>query len=133
MTGKKNAYAPAFHGKLGYDKQLNKDLRCIISGSVYAVKSAASNSLFSGDRTGSHYFFVMENTLATAAANATSGRYNPGFSQQVTTFMINPFVKFKGFELFGSYEMAQGSKITELKTRTATQYAADLLYMFPAD
>jgi len=133
LTGKKNIYTPAFHGKLGYDKQLNRDLRCRITGSVYTVKSAASNSLFSGDRTGSHYFFVMENTLATAAANATSGRYNPGFSQQVTTFMINPFVKFKGFELFGSYEMAQGRKITELKTRTATQYAADLIYRFPAD
>jgi hypothetical protein len=133
VTGKRNKYAPAFHGKLGYDKQLNKDLRLRVTGSVYAVKSAASNTLFGGDRTGSHYFYAMENTLATSTANAFSGRYNPGYSQQVTTFMINPFVKFKGIEFFGSYEMAQGRTITEPAMRTTTQYAADLIYRFPAD
>ncbi|MES2702799.1 MAG: hypothetical protein V4649_09185 [Bacteroidota bacterium] len=132
LTGKLNISAPAFHGKLGYDKQLNKDLRLRFTGSVYAVKSAASNTLFWGDRTGSHYFFVMENSAATATANAWSGRYNPQFSQQVTTFMLNPFVKYKGLELFGTYEMASGRKITEPIKRTATQYAVDIIYRFPA-
>jgi hypothetical protein len=130
-TGKTNKYPPAFHGKLGYDKQLSQDFRFRITGSVYAVKSAAGNSLFNGDRTGSHYYFVMENTAATAADNAFSGRFNPRFSQQVTTFMINPFVKYKGLELFGAYEMAQGRVITEKKMRTATQFAVDLIYRFP--
>ncbi|HOZ87534.1 MAG TPA: hypothetical protein PL029_07240 [Bacteroidia bacterium] len=130
-TGKTNKYPPAFHGKLGYDKQLSQDFRFRITSSVYAVKSAAGNSLFNGDRTGSHYYFVMENTAATAAGNAFSGRFNPRFSQQVTTFMINPFVKYKGFELFGTYEIAQGRVITEKKMRTATQYAVDLIYRFP--
>ncbi|MES2681254.1 MAG: hypothetical protein V4635_15270 [Bacteroidota bacterium] len=130
-TGKTNKYPPAFHGKLGYDKQLSQDFRFRITGSVYAVKSAAGNSLFNGDRTGSHYYYVMENTAATAAGNAFSGRFNPRFSQQVTTFMINPFIKFRGFELFGAYEMAQGRVITEKKMRTATQYAVDLIYRFP--
>lgn len=132
-TGKTNVYSPAYHAKIGYDKQLNKDLRCRITGSFYTVKSAAGNTLFSGDRTGSHYFFVMENTAATADGNAFSGRYNPRFSQQVNTFMINPFIKFKGIELFGTYEMAQGRLITEHKMRTATQYAVDLIYRFPAN
>ena len=98
---------------LGIDKQINKDLRFRITGSVYTDKSAASNTLFFGDRTGSHYFFVMENTAATADGNAWSGRYNPQFSQQVTTFMINPFIKYKGIEIFGTYEMAKGRMITE--------------------
>ncbi len=132
MTGKLNRPTPAFHGKLGYDKQVNKDLRLRLTGSVYTVQAAASNTLFWGDRTGSHYFLVMENTAATATANAWSGRYNPQFSQQVTTFMINPFVKYKGFEFFGTYEMAKGRKITELTKRTAIQYAADIIYRFPA-
>jgi hypothetical protein len=130
-TGKTNKYPPAFHGKIGYDKQITEDLRFRIMGSVYAVKSAAGNSLFNGDRTGSRYFFVMENTTATSADNAFSGRYNPNFSQQVTTFMINPFVKYRGLELFGTYEVAQGRIITEKKMRTATQYAVDLIYRFP--
>lgn len=132
LTGKLNKSTPAFHGKLGYDKQLNEDLRLRLTGSVYTVKSANSNTLFWGDRTGSHYFLTMENTAATTTANAWSGRYNPQFSQQVTTFMINPFVKYKGLEFFGTYEIANGRKITELTKRAATQYAADIIYRFPA-
>jgi hypothetical protein len=130
-TGKLNKYAPAFVGKLGYDRQLSKDFRFRITGSCYIVKSAASSTLFFGDRTGSHYFLVMESTIASATDNAWSGRYNPVFKEQVTTFMINPFVKYKGFELFCTYEMAKGRTITEKKMRTATQYAAELIYRFP--
>ncbi|MBC7488596.1 MAG: hypothetical protein H7282_17795 [Cytophagaceae bacterium] len=130
-TGKANAYPPAFHGKVGYDKQLTEDLRFRITGSVYSVRSANNNTLFFGDRTGSHYFYVMENTLATSDGNAWSGRHNPQFSQQVNTFMINPFIKYKGLELFGTFEMAQGRLITEKEMRKATQYAADIIYRFP--
>ncbi len=130
-TGQLNKYSPAYHGKLGYDRQFNEDFRFRLTGSVYMVKSAASNTLFGGDRTGSHYFYVMENTAATASGNAFSGRYNPQFKQQVLTFMINPFVKFKGFEFFGTYEMAQGRTIIEPEMRTAIQYAADLIFRFP--
>ncbi len=130
-TGKVNKYPPAFHGKLGYDKQITDDTRFRITGSLYAIKSANNNTLFGGDRTGSHYFLVMENTLATTAVNAFSGRYNPQFKQQVTTFMINPFIKIRGIELFGTYEMAKGRLITEPDLRTATQYAVDLIYRFP--
>jgi hypothetical protein len=131
-TGKLNKYSPAFHGKIGYDKQLNKDLRVRITGSVYTDKSAASNSLFWGDRTGSHYFFAMENTSATSDGNAWSGRLNPSFKEEVHAVMINPFIKFKGLELFGTYEMVKGRTITEPDLRQATQYAAELVYRFPA-
>ena len=132
-TGKLNKYSPAFHGKLGYDKQLNDDFRFRITGSLYIDNSASSNTLFFGDRTGSHYFYAMENTLATSSANAWSGRYNPQFSEQVNTFMINPFVKWKGLEFFGTYEMAKGRMITEPTMRATTQYAADLIYRFPKE
>ncbi len=132
-TGKTNKYTPAFHGKVGYDKQFTEDFRFRITGSVYEVKSTASNSLFSGDRTGSHYFYVMENTLATSSGNFRSGRYTPQFSQEVLTFMINPFVKYKGIEFFGTYEVAQGRTITEPDMRTATQYAVDLIFRFPQE
>jgi hypothetical protein len=132
-TGKLNVYAPAFHGKIGYDKQVNEDFRFRITGSFYTVKSAGSNTLFAGDRTGSHYFLVMENSMATVAGNAFSGRYNPQFKQEVATYMINPFIKYKGIELFATYEMAKGRIISERNMRTATQYAIDLIYRFPAE
>ena len=132
-THKVNRYAPAFHGKLGYDKQLTSDFRFRMTGSFYIDNSASSNTLFFGDRTGSHYFYAMENTAATSDANAWSGRFNPQFSEQVRTFMINPFVKYKGLEFFGTYEMAQGRMITEKNMRNVTQYAADLIYRFPQE
>ncbi|HMH21094.1 MAG TPA: hypothetical protein VK563_04935 [Puia sp.] len=138
-TGQMNRYMAAFHGKLGYDKQITKDLRFRLTASAYTVHSANSNTLFGGDRTGSHYFYVMENpnvAKATVLSNAVdyspfSGRFNPGFSEAVTTFMINPFLKYRGLEFFGTYENARGRTITENGTRQATQYAADLVYRFP--
>jgi len=132
-TGKVNRYDPAFHGKLGYDKQFKNDFRFRLTGSVYIDNSASSNTLFFGDRTGSHYFYAMENTAATTDGNAWSGRYNPQYSEQVRTFMINPFVKFKGLEFFGTYEMAQGRTIIEKTMRNVTQYAGDLIYRFPKE
>ena len=138
-TGQMNKYPAAFHGKLGFDKQLTTDFRFRLTGSVYSVHSANSNTLFGGDRTGSHYFYVMENQNV---ANGTvisdvndsspfSGRLNPGFSEEVNTFMVNPFLKYKGLEFFGTYENAKGRTIKEITQRQATQYAADLIYRFP--
>lgn len=139
-TGQANHYSAAFHGKLGFDRQVTRDFRFRLTGSVYTVKSANSNTLFGGDRTGSHYFDVMENpnvAKGTVISNENdyspfSGRFNPGFSEEVNTFMINPFLKFKGLEFFGTYENAKGRSITEFSQRTAIQYAADLILRFPA-
>ncbi len=133
VTGDFNKHSPAIHGKIGYDYETNNRLRLRLTASVYAVKSSASNTLYNGDRTGSHYFFVMENTASSSDGNFRSGRYNPQYSDEVTAFIINPFVKFRGFEFFGSYEMAQGRMLTEVNKRQTTQYAADLLYRFPRE
>lgn len=131
VTGDLNKYSPAFLAKLGYDKQLTKNFRLRITGSVYSIKSTSGNTLFFGDRAGSHYFLVGENTTATASGNAWSGRYNPMFSQQVNTFVFNSFIKYNGLEFFGTYEISKGRIITEKNMRQATQYAADLIYRFP--
>jgi len=139
LTGQPNKYDPAFHGKIGFDKQINPDFRFRVTGSFYTVNSDNSNTLFGGDRTGSHYFDVMENQ---AVANATvlsdendyspfSGRLNPGFSEELHTYMGNLFLKYKGLEFFGTIEDAHGRAITETVNRQATQYAADLIYRFP--
>lgn len=140
-TGQPNKYDAAFHGKLGYDKQVTKDFRVRLTGSFYTDHSANSNTLFGGDRTGSHYFYVMSNAAiakGTTLSNANdynpfSGRLNPGFSEQVNTYMANAFLKFKGLEVFGTYENARGRAITEFTDRQATQYAIDGIYRFPAN
>jgi hypothetical protein len=140
-TKQVNKYPPAFHGKLGFDKQLNADTRLRISGSFYTVSSAASSTLFGGDRTGSHYYYIMENqnvangtTLSDAVDYSPfSGRFNPGFSEENHSFMANLFFKYKGFEFFGTAENSNGRAITESTNRWATQYAADVIYRFPAN
>ncbi|MDR3679447.1 MAG: hypothetical protein P4L41_05735 [Flavipsychrobacter sp.] len=137
-TGQVNKYPPAFHAKLGFDKQVTQDLRVRLTGSVYTVNSANSNTLFGGDRTGSHYFYVMENpniakgtTISNEVDYSTfSGRFNPGFTEEVHTAMVNLFLKYKGLEFFGTYENAHGRSISEPNSRQATQYAADLIYRF---
>lgn len=139
-TGLLNTYTPAFIGKLGFDKQLTPDFRLRITGSFYTVKSANSETLFGGDRTGSHYFGVMSNPTTAAGTvlsnandyNAFSGRFNPGFSEELHTYMGNLFLKYKGLEFFGTAENAVGRSIIETSLRGTAQYAGDLIYRFPA-
>jgi len=116
--------------KLGYDKQINSDLRFRLTGSMYHNAQSENVYLYSADRAGSRYYFVMEHETATSVANFTSGRFDPGFSNKITTFMINPFVKYKGLEFFGLAEFGSGRKTIETDTRDATQFGAELLYRF---
>lgn len=124
------ARKPSFIGKLGYDKQLSDDLRVRLTGSIYTTSGSARNTLWAGDRAGSRYYLVMENTLATTSANFTSGRFNPGQTNNITAFVINPFVKFHGLELFGNFEQSKGKAANETVDRTWNQTGLDLVYRF---
>ncbi|MCG2420143.1 hypothetical protein K8089_14020 [Aequorivita sp. F47161] len=121
---------PSIVAKLGYDDYINDDLRLRLTGSVYHTNKSANAYLYSADRAGSRYYFVMEEEGASAKGNFTSGRFNPGLRNELTAFMINPFVKYQGLEFFGTYEMAKGKADAELETRTFNQYAAELIYRF---
>jgi hypothetical protein len=139
-TGKTNVFDAAFHAKIGYDKQLSKDFRLRASASVYEDQSGNSITLFGGDRTGSHYYGIMSNPTTAAGStlsnandyNPFAGRVNPGFSEELNAYMVNLFLQYKGLQLFGTYESANGRSITEKTTRNASQYAADLIYRFSA-
>lgn len=124
---------PAFIGKLGVDRQMNEDLRVRLTGSVYKADKAISNTLYGGDRAGSRYYYVLENTEAAEASQFRSGLINPGFRNQVTALQLNPFVEFRGFELFGVVERAEGKASSEATERTWNQYAVDAVYRFLPD
>jgi hypothetical protein len=124
---------PTFIGKLGIDRQVKKDLRVRLTGSMYRTNKAMSNTLYSGDRAGSRFYYVMENTAATETAQKDSGLINPGFKNKVAAFQMNPFVKFRGLELFGVVERAEGRASTETADRTWKQYAVDTVYRFLPD
>jgi hypothetical protein len=121
---------PTVIGKLGVDRQVNKDLRVRLTGSAYNTNKAMSNTLYGGDRAGSRYYYVLENTTATESAQKDSGLINPGFKNKVRALQLNPFVKFRGLELFGVLEQAKGRAFTEAANRTWNQYAVDVVYRF---
>ncbi|CAN5311289.1 hypothetical protein BH09BAC3_BH09BAC3_10980 [soil metagenome] len=146
VTGQ-GARGPSIYGKIGYDKTSGKN-RFRLTGSVLSKSSSINGTLFGGDRAGSNYQYVMEPATATLTANAFSGRMNPNFKDNVLTFVINPFIKVSGFELFGTYEVAQGKNAVEngeiqynqnvadptvfskQGDRKFTQLAVDVLYRF---
>lgn len=125
--------ALSYLAKLGFDRDVTEDLRLRLTGSMYTTPRSISNTLYGGDRAGSRYYFVMENALATEAAQFTSGLINPGFRSEIRAFQVNPFVKFRGLELFGVAETARGRAANETDHREWTQYAADAVYRFLAD
>ncbi|HZH70444.1 MAG TPA: hypothetical protein VFD80_08345 [Flavobacteriaceae bacterium] len=122
--------SPSLLWKLGYDKQLNEDLRVRVTGSMYNTAQSARSFLYAGDRAGSRYYFVMEMPDATSAGNFTSGRFNPALNNRLNAVMFNPFVKYKGLEFFGMYERAEGRNNDEVDNRVFNQYGAELLYRF---
>jgi hypothetical protein len=127
------ARSRAYLGKVGYDQQLNPDLRLRLTGSVYTTDRSMNNTLYGGDRAGSRDYLVVENTQAADNNQFTSGHINPGFGNEVTAVQVNPFVKFRGLELFGVLEQAEGRRSAEAGTRTVNQYAIDGLYRFYDD
>ncbi|MFP8487968.1 hypothetical protein ACKGJO_02625 [Gracilimonas sp. Q87] len=129
---------PSFLTKIGYDSQVNDDLRFRLTGSLFRVSQSSSIYLYSGDRAGTRYYNVIE------PGNFRAGRFSPSFAVsgrapggpiagEMTAIMINPFVKFQGLEFFGVFESVTGQIDTEADSRTYTQLGAELLYRFGMD
>jgi hypothetical protein len=75
----------------------------------------------------------MENATATENGQFTSGLINPGFKNKVTAMQVNPFVKFRGLEVFGVIERATGRAFTEPTDRIWNQFAVDTVYRLAED
>jgi len=119
--------------KVGFDESFSKDLRFRLTGSMYANGQSASNTLFTGDRAGSRYYDVLENSQSTETANAWSGAIRPGFSNNVHSYVVNPFIKVGPIEYFGNYETASGKGAAELTNRTIRQYVSEGVFRFAGD
>jgi len=96
-----------FDWKLGYDSQINEDLRIRATVSGYHVPEGHSGSyLWSGDRAGARYYSVMDTV---GGDNFRSGRWDPSSGQtQMNSYQAALFASFKGLELFGFYETMTG-------------------------
>jgi hypothetical protein len=120
--------SPSYIGKLGWDSDLKPGVRVRVTGSVYHTTESNSNTLYTGSRAGSRYYWVLENVNASETAQAWSGDVRPGFGKKVTAWVVNPFVKVRDLELFGNIEQAEGRNANETEKRTFDHYAAEGLY-----
>jgi len=130
MIAQPEKRSPSYLAKLGFDKQLSPLVRVRLTGSMYATSGSVSNTLYSGDRAGSRYYDVLENTASSESAQAWSGSIQTGFKNMVHAFVINPFVKVHGLEFFGNLERARGRASTEATNREFKQYVAEATYRF---
>jgi hypothetical protein len=117
---------PSVVAKLGYDSQINDDLRFRLTGSLYHTGESARTYLYAGDRAGSRYY----NILTESSSEFRIPRFDPGFNNELTAIMLNAFVKFQGLEFYGVFENSSGKALAETDRRTFNQYGAELLYRF---
>ena len=120
----------ARYGKLGVDKQLNGDFRVRLTGSYYKADRSLNQTIYSGDRPGSRYYDVLVDSVG---RDRWSGSIQPGFRNNVRALQINPFVKFRGLEVFGTIDRGQGRAATETSDRKLSQEAVDVVYRFAGE
>lgn len=129
-----NQRLPAFITKIGFDRMVTPRLRVRMTGSNYINRKSAANTLYTGDRGGSPYYFALESVQTTDfTVVAWSGRIDPGFGRRVTAWQYNPFITYRGFEFFGIVEKATGLSPGELVLRTWHQYDGEAVYRFAKD
>jgi len=124
---------PSILLKLGYDNNINDNMRLRITYSLYTNSGTPRNTLYGGDRTGSAFTNVMIGPGGTSTF--TNGRLNPGFNNRITANQINVLFVVSGLEVFGTYEMIAGERSSDsnfdgVDNRTANQYAIDVVYRF---
>ncbi|MCG8373785.1 MAG: hypothetical protein MI700_09640 [Balneolales bacterium] len=115
------------YGKVGYDSQINDDLRFRLTGSFYNSSNESTRDyLYGGDRAGSRYYNIL-------TGSDFDGRFNPQFSGSrtpvadrgyLTAFQINPFIKFQGLEYFGVFELISNDDAGG----SFTQIGSEVLY-----
>ncbi|HEX2394996.1 MAG TPA: hypothetical protein VHI78_06585 [Bacteroidales bacterium] len=124
----------AFYWKAGYDNQLSDDFRLRLTLSGYHSPDNHSGAMYNSDRAGSRYYLVMNKITNTAAdvditKNHLSGNFGPGTVIKDNSLMLNLFSKFKGLEVFGTWEMFRGKLPSEADSEF-NQYAIEGLYRF---
>ncbi|MBT8295698.1 MAG: hypothetical protein KJO51_04720, partial [Gramella sp.] len=84
---------------------------------------------YRGDRAGSRYYEVLSDVEG-GGDGFRGGMVVPDFRNEMTSFMINPFIKYGGLEFFGMIETTSGKDSGEADTRTYNQFSGELLYRF---
>lgn len=128
----------ALYAKLGFDKQMNEDLRVRLTESVFFVEGINRLDLYSSDKGGDVVRQVYGTTATASQAagwNIISAYASPTVAKTATdvlTSKTNLFLKFKDTELYGLYEIIDASDVFD-KPMKANHYAIDLVQRFSND
>lgn len=121
---------PGLYGKIGFDSQINDDLRVRLTESVYTVHGTnKGSSLYSGDKAGTPSRKIFDDGTDTdfgALWNALSG-----FSD-LTVSKTNFFTRFQDTELYAMFEIADGADAKGVDM-AMNHYAVDLVQRFHND
>ncbi|MBP7497168.1 MAG: hypothetical protein KA792_05835 [Bacteroidales bacterium] len=120
--------------KAGYDKQITESFRLRGTLSGYHSPNHYGTTIYNGDRAGSRYYLVMNSKNNSAddidiTKGHTSGNFGPGSVDKLNAFMFNLMMKYKGIELFGTYETATGETAANVHYEFI-QTAIEGLYRF---
>lgn len=145
-TASSNRYG--LYGKLGFDQQINDDLRFRITESVYFIEGANRNDLYSSDKAGgvSTNIFGAANDASMAGgwnamsgyvftpitAKYTDGQYASKSAADILASKTNLFLKYKDTEFYAMYELADGADVFD-KSMKMNHYAFDVVQRFSND
>jgi len=142
----------ALYTKLGFDNQLNDDLRFRITESVYFVEGSNRNDLYSSDKAGNVATSVFGADAAASMStgwNAMSGyvkgpaKYQTNTGTWVSPYVsksaadilaskTNLFLKYKDTEFYAMYEITDGADVYD-KSMKLNHYAFDIVQRFYND
>ena len=105
--------AYSYYIKLGYDNQLDDDLRFRATESIFYVRGTSKNSLYLGDKAGNVAREIFNNTTTTAGNDFGTGWKAISGYKDLTVSMTNVFTKYMGTEFFGLLEIADGADSTD--------------------
>ena len=139
-TASSNRYA--LYGKVGFDHQLNDDLRFRITESVYFVEGNNRNDLYSSDKAGNvitSVFGAANDASMSSGWNAmsgyvktTTGTYVSKSAADILASKTNFFAKCKDTEFYAMYELVDGADVYD-KSMKMNHYAVDLVQRFYND
>ena len=136
------------YGKIGFDNQLNDDLRFRITESVYFIEGSNRNDLYSSDKAGnvatsvfgadagasmSTGWNIMSGYIKTPATTKyPDGTYTSKSAADILASKTNLFLKYKDTEFYAMYEVADGVDVYD-KEMKMKHYAVDLVQRFYND
>lgn len=125
----------ALYGKIGFDKQINDELRVRITESLYWQQKALRGDLYAGDKAGDTLANIFGASASATSQHTWNAMRDNTLGQTYADILAsktNFFVKYNDTEFYGLYEIADG----EMRNGTSMDlkhYAIDVVQRFAND